>query len=312
MSIWGAIQSSDSFFRGCRSVSTASHGGIILTENALKKSGLFDKILAADLAQFDGNNGHYYFEEDVDANIVLALLPRDLLAKHYKSCLTEEGYQKFKSNCYKSLKLYNPNFFEAITGTELTPFDSKEKMAESLKGRELWFYSSATSGYNVPAGFVAVTFEQSSEGFVKHKKNTLKRCQLTSREEYHLIRDRAARGIPVDIDIREREFTVDYDMPSSRPAQINPLQCYLTKTIEKDQILYMQTYCYGVSKIVWLKVDDKVFRMLRDTQRADICFINDHYSDLRQPVIEDGFNQVTYKIIDQEIFKNVRGGSLLN
>ena len=67
---WGTVQTSVSHQRGLRTVSTASHGGILISERVAGQ-------LLSEAARQRGFswNGYLCFEEDCDATIVLFEIP---------------------------------------------------------------------------------------------------------------------------------------------------------------------------------------------------------------------------------------------
>lgn len=208
---WGLIQSQDQLIRGCKAVSTAKHGGILVSKNTISSHPYFSKIKEYDFSGFRENDGTYAFEEDLDANIILANLPKQVLSKFYKGCETDEGFERFQNQCLFALKNSYPEIFTLITGIELSIFESSHLFEEHLKTiPNLIFRDGAFSGYNIPDGYVAVS--------VKNAEGVDPNLYLVEREVYE--RDiKMPKGylgyFPIDPQLLGASFELDMWTPSS-------------------------------------------------------------------------------------------------
>lgn len=113
---WGKIYSRTPLFEGCTVYVCNDHGGIIISENTMLTHPYFEKLRSIDLRKFKLENGDYAFEQDCNASVVLAFIPRDVLKKHYSYCKTEEGYKKFYDQCLVILKHFNLDIFKIAVG----------------------------------------------------------------------------------------------------------------------------------------------------------------------------------------------------
>lgn len=112
---WGKIYSRTALFEGCTAYVCNDHGGIIVSEKTMLTHQYFEKLRNTDLSKFKLENGDYAFEQDCNASVVLALIPRDVLKNHYVHCKTEEGYKQFYDQCLVILKHFNPEILKVIT-----------------------------------------------------------------------------------------------------------------------------------------------------------------------------------------------------
>ena len=111
----GKIYTRTVLFKGCTVYVCNDHGGIIVSENTMLTHPYFEKLRNIDLSKFKLENGDYCFEQDCNASVVLAFIPRDVLKNHYFYCKTEEGYQKFYDQCLVILKHFNPEIHNIVT-----------------------------------------------------------------------------------------------------------------------------------------------------------------------------------------------------
>lgn len=238
---WGAIQHKVSFFSGCTSVSTSSHGGIIVTEHALNNSPYFAQYKGYDFSEFSERNGTFSFEEDVDANIILAALPQAILAKHYHSCTTANGYETFKNNCLFALKSFRPELFKIITGKELSIFDSHVLFRDFLESKQdLTFLDGAFSGYNIPVGYVAVSVKKNNQ--VKKNEFFLIKRDIYERDIYMPV---GRLGyLPIDPKLLDTPFVVDFWTPSSIPKDVEDNRFYVSHSRLKNNIRIVLAYNY--------------------------------------------------------------------
>ena len=213
-SIWGKIQSKAQLARGCVTVSCAGHGGIIVAKNTISTHPYFEKIRQYDFSNFRQNDGSYAFEEDLDANIILANLPQQSLSSHYPSCETHEGYERFHNNCLFALKNSYPELFTMITGIELSIFDSQVLFQRHLKAvPDLIYRDGAFSGYNIPLGYVAIT--------IKGDSGVEKETYLIERELYEreIKMPKGYLGyFPIDPKLLNTPFEIDFWTPGSTHA----------------------------------------------------------------------------------------------
>jgi hypothetical protein len=111
---WGPVIELSTFMEGCTFHYCDHHGGIIVSPETLENSPYFDKLKSIDMSQFLLEDGNYAFEQDCNACVILILLPREILAKHYEHCKTDAGYANFQENCNIVLKGFNPKIYAAI------------------------------------------------------------------------------------------------------------------------------------------------------------------------------------------------------
>lgn len=205
MSIWGKVQDSTSIFRGCRFVSTSSHGGIILTSSAMAKHQSLEKLRTyPEIQQYD-KNGTFYFEEDSEAFMVLYLLDDETLQRLYPNSTSE----RIRELALISFIQYNPSYFTHVTGKELSVFDSPRLWDEFIKSNpNHYFIRTAFSeiSFNVPAGYVY---------FIVENGNKERLGLLAPKDEYKQLR--AISNIPVDVSKYQR-FDHDEDMPYIKPS----------------------------------------------------------------------------------------------
>lgn len=115
ISSWGKVYFKTPLFEGCTVYVCNDHGGIIVSKNTLLTHPYFQKLKSIDMSKFKLNDSEYAFEEDCNASVVFALVPRDVLKKYYPICRTEEGYKCFYDECLVILKNFNPDIFNIIT-----------------------------------------------------------------------------------------------------------------------------------------------------------------------------------------------------
>ena len=111
---WGPLIEKSTFIEGCTFHYCDHHGGIIVSPETLENSPYFAKLKSIDMSKFMLEDGNYAFEQDCNSSVILALLPREILAKHYEHCKTDEGYLKFQESCQAILKGFNPEIYAAI------------------------------------------------------------------------------------------------------------------------------------------------------------------------------------------------------
>lgn len=114
---WGKVYARTPLFKGCEVFVCLNHGGIIVSKDVMNTHPYFEKLKKVDLSKFQLKNGDYAFEQDCNASIILALVPRKVLKVYYSYCDTEESYQGFYEQCLIILEQYNPIILEAIIGT---------------------------------------------------------------------------------------------------------------------------------------------------------------------------------------------------
>lgn len=204
MSIWGAVQSSHQLFRGCRIISTSSHGGIVLTANALAKNPMLEKLRSYPSIESHYQNGNYYFEEDCEASMVLYLMSDEILGEVF----TKRSPEELRQSCLNTFVQYNPEYFTHVTGKGLSIFDSPvllNQLVQSNPEHYILRTGYSETSYNVPYGHVYFVVENGSK-----KRIGL----LTTKSEYEMIRK--CSFLPVSIDQYDR-FELDTDLPMSKP-----------------------------------------------------------------------------------------------
>lgn len=204
MSIWGAVQSSEQIFRGCRFVSTSSHGGIILTANTLQKSQLLEKLRTFPSIESHYQNGNYYFEEDCEAAMVLYLLSDETLEQLFPKKSADES----RISCLKTFVQYNPDYFTHVTGKGLSIFDSRvlmERLVQSNPDHYILRTAYSETSYNVPAGYVHFVVENGLGNSIG---------LLSQKDEYVAIRKLSY--LPITVDQYQR-FNMDTHLPMSKP-----------------------------------------------------------------------------------------------
>lgn len=204
MSIWGKVQDSTSIFRGCRFVSTSSHGGIILTSSAMAKHQSLEKLRTyPEIQQYD-KNGTFYFEEDSDAFMVLYLLDDETLQRLYPNSTPE----RIRELALISFIQYNPSYFTHVTGKELSVFDSPKLWEEFIQSNPEHYFIRTGYGentFNVPAGYSYFIVENGKKERVG---------LIAPKNEYKALRQLAK--LPVEVNDFQR-FDHDEDMPYSKP-----------------------------------------------------------------------------------------------
>lgn len=116
---WGNVYSQTSLFEGCTAYVCNDHGGIIVSENTLSTHPFFEPLRTADMSKFKLENGDYAFEQDCNASVVLAFIPKDVLKAHYDYCETEEGYKQFYDHCLVMLEHFNPEVLKIAVAQKL-------------------------------------------------------------------------------------------------------------------------------------------------------------------------------------------------
>lgn len=111
---WGPVHSETTLVEGCTVYVCDHHGGIIVSPDTLNDSPYFEKLKSLDMSKFMLEDGNYAFEQDCNSSVILALLPREILVKHYDHCATDEGYAEFQESCQIILKAYNPEIQKVI------------------------------------------------------------------------------------------------------------------------------------------------------------------------------------------------------
>ncbi|WP_411688812.1 hypothetical protein [Acinetobacter indicus] len=115
---WGKVYARTPLFKGCEVFVCMDHGGIIVSKDTLHTHPYFEKLKSVDLSKFKMENGDYAFEQDCNASIILALVPREVLKVHYSYCESEETYTGFYEHCLIMLEQFNPDVLEVITGNQ--------------------------------------------------------------------------------------------------------------------------------------------------------------------------------------------------
>lgn len=222
---WGSVQQETILFRGCKVVDCSGHGGIILSPSLLTSHPCFNKIKDYDFSAFRLSSGSYAFEEDMDANIILACLPQSVLSRHYKACLTADGYQQFIEGRLNAVKNAYPEVFTLITGIELSIFDSQALFQDHLKNQSgLLFRNASFSGYNIPEGFIAI--DVSSDEKLKMGQYLIPK-DLHEKIKYPVGR---LGFIPLDPSILTTPFELDLWTPSSRKKEVKADHYYISHT----------------------------------------------------------------------------------
>lgn len=104
-SIWGPVQSIFYFRRGVRLVSTASHGGLMISEVFAKKH-----IPEAILEETPFASSCYQFEEDCALNIPLFFCPSlliDMVNSFYPRCSREEKLEHLQKHIHYTIEGMN-------------------------------------------------------------------------------------------------------------------------------------------------------------------------------------------------------------
>ena len=111
--IWGAAQSVSHLCRGVRSVSTASHGGLLVAKQYAEKY-MPKEILEHTPFEY----GSYQFEEDCEMNIPLFFQPKlvvDLVNAFYPRKTPEEKFESLKNHfryTYRGMQQWFPKYLE--------------------------------------------------------------------------------------------------------------------------------------------------------------------------------------------------------
>lgn len=164
---WGSAQQSISIATGVSFVSTAGHGGIMVTEAAAEK-------YLSTAAKKRGMQYQNYlcYEEDCDADIVLHD-SKFLFDKAYNGKLFDKRMpeEQFKTNMYRSLSAYNPDYLIEV-GVDPEPehyanWKARQKASELVKNKDPDFIVSASGeGATLIPGVFLVTTADNAKHYV--------------------------------------------------------------------------------------------------------------------------------------------------
>lgn len=243
---WGSVQHETVFMRGCKVVDCSGHGGIVVSSELLSTHPFFEKIKSYDFSKFRLSSGVYAFEEDLDANIILACLPHAVLSNHYPSCSTVEGFENFKQERLIAVKNAYPEIFTLLTGIELSIFDSQSLFQNHLSARtDLIYRYGSFSGYNVPNGYICIT--------VRVGEDESRESYLIPKAQHDLIKLPVGRlgYAPLDPSILNMPFELDAWTPSSIKKDPQEDRFYISHTrrsVEDTNQLLVLAYNYQTQK----------------------------------------------------------------
>lgn len=210
---WGRINHSTQIFRGCRKVSCEGHGGILVTENAMKTHPYFEKLREFPELDLFYEKGYYVFEEDCDASVFLSVLPDEAYSELCKDYLSKEGntLQTLRDIDARNLIRNFPELYTFLTGRELSIFESDLLLRCQIQNCETRLHFVAAGwgdwAWDVPEGYVYFVCKD------QHEKGW---------DEGYLMEQAAYRAnkfmnpcLPIDV-TNLKTFTPNKDLPYSK------------------------------------------------------------------------------------------------
>ena len=252
---WGKVNSSTSIFRGVRVVSCEGHGGILITQNAMRKLPALEKLRSFPSIDTYLEKGTYVFEEDCDASMVLAVLDQEALNRYFQR---EMNYEEFYQKVLNSLVHSNPDFYTHITGKELQIFESRSLMEDFLKHNEnpMYFKRSAFSrSWDIPNGFVWL--------IVEHNLTKDEIGILIPKNEYEKVR--TPYYMPICIDGYE-QFTPNKELPYSIPNDIDDSTYYSCTYKDLKDSKIIKAYNYKTQSFKFFQMTSEYFNKNRPSQ----------------------------------------------
>lgn len=203
---WGNVISKTALFRGCNLLNCTRHGGIVISESVFMKHECFKKIRDMDLSKYRDSNKQFAFEQHLDINIIFACLPKEIFSRMGYSpdrCVSAH------ESALSAVCNFFPEFFTAITGKELSIFDSFKLRDEFFEEKKLPLLDSFLSGYNIPDGYCAVNFTTNKFKFFLVERKKL--------DEF--IQLKYFKTLPFDMSLiaDNQEFIPDFELPRNKP-----------------------------------------------------------------------------------------------
>ncbi|WP_436659702.1 DUF7007 domain-containing protein [Acinetobacter sp. P1(2025)] len=246
---WGAVNSEKTLFRGCVSVNCEGHGGILLNENTFKTHPYFAKLQPiSNYMELFYEHGKYVFEEDIDASVVYACMPIEVVLE-LEPHLKEKGAEYWENYFLKVVLDNHPTIFTAITGKEVGVFDSRSLKEQYFTDhpQELFYITDLYDGYNIPDGFSVVVVEKNYPYSQRSERYGTFLIANDLVGKFSLMAIRKAT-VPFDIAVLDdeafSEFKVDHTLPNYKPETIEPNAFYSYKSQAIKQGLLVLAYNY--------------------------------------------------------------------